>query len=404
MEAFAELVTGQQVDRVAFEAGSELTGVAQGRTCAADHVAGVRTQRIARARADDRAVRLEHEDAAIAVRAKEAAIGDVVVGHAAQRSRIDDAVGTIGLTAGRFDRVVLATAAESAGQFVAVAEVERVGIRIFGSDRDVTATVGEVGAPHTGDELRRAIAALRDAGLAAQRQTVVVALEDEVDDTGNRVRTVNRGVTAGHDVDTLEQVGRDGVHVDQVIAGQGRDVATTVDENQRTAGAEAAKVEQVEACGTDEAGRVALAEGGTQRRKVVQRVTERDVALIGQFAGGDRGQRHGRGNAGARNARTGNDDHAFRRNGGTGIDGLGRVAHAIVVGIDAIGFIRGGVLREGRCAESKSRNAGGRKKRPATTCDGGVTGFHLIFPPRKSRLRPGEMSCANFQKQVAPFL
>ena len=58
------------------------------------------------------------------------------------------------------------------------------------------------------------IAVSADAALAAKLDAFVIVLEDEVDDAGDGVRTVHRRVAAGHDVDALDQVGRDGVDVD----------------------------------------------------------------------------------------------------------------------------------------------------------------------------------------------
>jgi hypothetical protein len=71
------------------------------------------------------------------------------------------------------------------------------------------------------------------------------------------------------------------------------DVAAAVLQHQGANGAEAAKIEQVEAGGAEEAGRVRLAEGAAQRGQVVQRVADRDVAGFEEFLAADRGDRNG---------------------------------------------------------------------------------------------------------------
>src|SRR3546814_12872174 len=68
-------------------------------------------------------------------------------------------------------------------------------------------------------------------------------------------------------------------------------MALAVDEHQRAGRAKTAKIEDIEPGGADEAGRVALAEGRAQRRKIVERVAERNVTRIGQFADAHRGER-----------------------------------------------------------------------------------------------------------------
>ena len=57
-------------------------------------------------------------------------------------------------------------------------------------------------------------------------------LENEVHDAGNGVRTVNRRITTGRDVDPLDQIGREGVDVgrDGVVQNVCTDMAATVDQ------------------------------------------------------------------------------------------------------------------------------------------------------------------------------
>src|SRR3546814_6161458 len=77
-------------------------------------------------------------------------------------------------------------------------------------------------------------------------------------------------------------------------------MALAVDEHQRAGRAKTAKIEDIEPGGADEAGRVALAEGRAQRRKIVERVAERNVTRIGQFADAHRGERNRRAECRAR--------------------------------------------------------------------------------------------------------
>ena len=66
------------------------------------------------------------------------------------------------------------------------------------------------------------IAVASGATLAAKLKAVIVVLEDEVDDARDGVRTVHGRVTAGHDVDTVDEVGRDRVDVDTDARAAGR--------------------------------------------------------------------------------------------------------------------------------------------------------------------------------------
>ncbi len=165
--------------------------------------------------------------------------------------------------------------------------------RIFGRNRNVTASVGKVRAGNPRKEVHAAVAARRQACLSARRDAVIVGPHDEVDHTGNSIRTVDRRVTAGDDIDTVDQVDRNGVDVDAVVARRAADMAATIDQHQRTGRAEAAKVEIVQTGGADEAARVAAGEGRTQRGKVVQRVAERNLTGSRQVVDSDRGQGNG---------------------------------------------------------------------------------------------------------------
>jgi len=156
------------------------------------------------------------------------------------------------------------------------------------------------------------------AALGAELDAFVVILEDEVDDAGDRVRTVDRRIAAGDDVDPLDEVSRDGVHVRRVGVEQhvARNVAAAVDENQRALRAEAAQIEQVQTGSAEELGRVRLAERAAQGRKVVEGVTDRDAAGFEELFAADRSHRNGGFEVGTTDARTGNDDFLASRKHG----------------------------------------------------------------------------------------
>ena len=69
------------------------------------------------------------------------------------------------------------------------------------------------------------------------------------------------------------------------------DVAPAVLKNESADGAKAAKVEQVQACRAEEAGRVRLAERAAKGGKIIQRVADRHVARFEKFRAADRGHR-----------------------------------------------------------------------------------------------------------------
>ena len=144
--------------------------------------------------------------------------------------------------------------------------------RIFEVDRDVATAIGEVLARRQRDELVAGIAITRNAALPTELNAIKVVLEDEVHDARDRVRTINGRCAAGHDVDTLDQIRRNGVGVDRDAVRQHvrTDMTAAVDQHQRALRTETAKVEQVEAARSEEARRVLLAERAAQLRQFVE--------------------------------------------------------------------------------------------------------------------------------------
>jgi hypothetical protein len=132
---------------------------------------------------------------------------------------------------------------------------------IFCGNGNVTTAISEIFTGENASEVSTTVTARRNAALCTGNDTVIVALHDEVDNTGHSVGTVNSRVTAGDDVDTVDQIGRDRVDVEAVVAWCRGDVTTTVYENQRTVRTQTTKVEKAKTGGADETARVTRAEG-----------------------------------------------------------------------------------------------------------------------------------------------
>ena len=185
---------------------------------------------------------------------------------------------------------------------------------ITGVEHGVTATVGEVGAERQAGGVFFGIADLGDTGGPFHFHAFEVVLHDEVDDTGDSVRTVNgRTRTGGQDVDALDQRGRDGVEVDRGRARQARNDAAAVHQDQRTIDAQVTQVD-----GSD-TGRTGAERGvGTrQGRRTEDRVAQQrflDVDGTRRFDGffADDDDRSDRFDLCGLDARAGNDD-AVRR-------------------------------------------------------------------------------------------
>ena len=234
---------------------------------------------------------------------EQAAVGDRVVADAGQERRVGNAVPGRGFCRpypkrrvedlpGEFGRVELAAARESAGLCIAAGKEQCVLACIFAREGDVAATFGKILAGGDAAEIRSAIATRRNAALSAKADTIEIIVEDEVDDAGDGIGAVHGRIAAGHDIDPLDEIGGDGVHVDPFDARRRRDLTTTVYQCQRAGRAETAKVKRIDAGRADETGRVRLTEGGAQLRQLVQRITEREIARR-QIFGRDADDRNG---------------------------------------------------------------------------------------------------------------
>jgi hypothetical protein len=153
-----------------------------------------------------------------------------VPGESAVRNAVAAHAGRIG--AGHYEELAL-------GSFLAIRLRERFFPRPLDRAGDVGAVIPEVVAGREADERVVVIALGGHAGLGLRAEALIVLLEHEVHDTGHSVGTVNRGCAAGDDVDALEQVGGNRIRVyRQRTVGAG-DVASAIDEHERTLLAEA---------------------------------------------------------------------------------------------------------------------------------------------------------------------
>ena len=135
---------------------------------------------------------------------------------------------------------------------------------------DVAAAIGRVHAQ--GDvELGVGIVPFRaGAVLSADLDAFEVALVDDVHHAGHGVGAVCRGSTAGEDVDALDELRRDRVHVHRGVARHAGDEATAIDQDQRPGGAQVTKVDRGHASAGDQEVGVGAAEGRRTHGRVLQ--------------------------------------------------------------------------------------------------------------------------------------
>ena len=193
--------------------------------------------------------------------------------------------------------------------FRAIGKEQRVALVIFQRQGDVAAAIGEILAGGDGGQILVGIATRRGAGLNPGGEAFEIALQHEVDDAGDGIGTIDRRVAAGDDVHALDQVNRDGRHVNRVGARLRRHMAQAVLQHQRAGGALATQIEDGQTGGADEAARVLAGEGGAELRQQCDAVTHVDLAILQQFSCAQRGDRHRGIDVLARDARTGHDHH-----------------------------------------------------------------------------------------------
>ena len=187
-------------------------------------------------------------------------------------------------------------------------------VREFGVQGDVAAALGEVLAGHDRGILVTGIAILADPVLAVEAQAVEIVLQDEVDDPGDRVRSVHRGIAAGDDIDTVDQIGRKRIDVNDraIVDDVGCDLTPAVDQRQRADGAQAAQIERGDPAQPERAGqRILRAERRAQLGQVVEHVAHLNAATFEDFLRRYRRDRDDGLLIGRADARTGDEDIAL---------------------------------------------------------------------------------------------
>ena len=227
---------------------------------------------------------------------------------------------------------------------------------------DIAPAIGEVAAGGEFQIVARGIAFIADAVESADLEALEIILHHEVDDTGHRVRTIDRRCTAGHDLDARHQRGRDQVQVDHAVLRRADDAAAVL-QHQRAHGAQTAQVD-----GRRQVARVRL---GTLPGHGLRQRIEQLLAFDGDreldFLFADDVDRAVRFDIGARNARTGDDDR------------IGRLAIGLLL-------IRRLILRESRARRCQSEH----QCRSALQCrplNSNPLHDHFELPDMNARLR-----------------
>ena len=181
---------------------------------------------------------------------------------------------------------------------------------IFEVDGNVAATVGKVLAGDCRQILVARIAIFADAGLTMQIEAVVIFLENEVDDPGDGIRAVYGRVATRHDVDLLDQIGRERVDVwaVAVVDDLRRDMASAVYQDESPRRAKTAKIEQVKAANAEAARRVLRTHRAAQLRQIVENVADGNTARRKNVRSGHGRDRVGRLIIRTTNTRSGNQD------------------------------------------------------------------------------------------------
>src|SRR4051794_37615792 len=181
---------------------------------------------------------------------------------------------------------------------------------IFALQGDVALATVEIVAPHRRDDVVSAKVGSGDAALAADLEAVEVALQDEVDDARNGVRTVDGRVTAGDDLAAVDEVLRDAVDVGNRGRAQdvGSDVTAAVDEDAGALRGPTANVDQAEAGDADVDARLLLGERAAPLRQGVRLVADGVRAVLQELLALDLGVWNHRFEIRAADARSGIHD------------------------------------------------------------------------------------------------
>ncbi len=159
-------------------------------------------------------------------------------------------------------------------------------VHIFGADHEMAAAIGKAGAERAVEAITKAIAQPGNAGLRADIETAQLFVEDDVDHTRDRARTIGRRRAAGDDFDPADQV--KGHIVEVVVANE----AAPVEQGQRAQIAQATKIDRRGTRIVDVAVRILRHRGRAHLRLIDQHLLDVGARAFGQFGfADDRGRR-----------------------------------------------------------------------------------------------------------------
>ena len=184
-------------------------------------------------------------------------------------------------------------------------------------DHDVAIAASEVGTRGEVGLVPCVVTFFGDAILGVGFDAFEIGLVNEVHNTGDRVRTVKRRSATGKDVNAFDELRRDHVKVDRGRTCNAADDPTAVDQNQRTVGAEVAKVDRGNTGTRGKESRVGAAEGGRAENGVFEQhfLNVGNTGIIDNLAIDDL-ERRGRLDRGRGDTRTGDDDGVAGCGGG----------------------------------------------------------------------------------------
>ena len=183
----------------------------------------------------------------------------------------------------------------------------------FARHRDVAAPVrAKLGAPGQRCEIRAVVAIGRHAAGQVGLDPVEIVVEHEVDDTRQRVRTIDRRRAASHDIDAGHQ--RVGNVIDVGRGERGGDRAVddplAVEQDQSPGRTETSKADLIDTQrAAADGGRLAgLGDAVGGLGQLIDRVGDVNIGASSQDVGTQHGQWRRRGEAVANHARAGDDD------------------------------------------------------------------------------------------------
>ncbi len=197
------------------------------------------------------------------------------------------------------------------GRPFAITEAQVTIIGVVDRRYEITAVIIEVTAHNALDDDIGRIAFARDTRADIEVIALIIIAQDEVDHTGHRVGTVERGSTTGQNLDALNKLGRDGTDIDGLRALKAGNVTAAIDEGQCPVTTHTAQVEGV---GTGRTVAICIdGTGGDEGRNVIDDIGKIDLTRILQLLLTERLHRNRHDEVGVtRDARTGDDNGLCR--------------------------------------------------------------------------------------------